>query len=297
LGRFLKDRAIRLGAPTLLYMLLIHPFIVYWLLRNFGHPDYPSLSGAYWPYISKGRFLGSSGPMWFAFALLLFSLGYGVMRFARQAPPKNNATAALPTHGQVAGLIIVMGLCTFLVRIVQPTGTNVMNFQLCFFSQYILLFAVGILAWRRNWLARIPSAFGLQWFGLAWTAGLLAWFVLIAAILVTRTEAKLSGGFTWQSAALCIWESFFCVGQCLGWLVLFRDRFNSQGPVARWLSDNSFAVYFFHPPVLIAITLAMRGLSAPKPVKFLCATFLAVTATYLVSSLLLRRIPLLKRVL
>ncbi|MGO8699344.1 MAG: acyltransferase family protein [Limisphaerales bacterium] len=297
LGRFVRDRAIRLGVPTLLYMLMIHPFIVYWLLRNFGHPELPSLTAAYGPYISRGRFLGSSGPMWFALALLLFSIGYGLLRGTSQSRPKTDSPAPLPAHGQVIGLIVVMGLCTFLVRTVQPTGTSVMNFQLCYFSQYILLFAVGILAWRRNWLARIPSEFGLHWFGLAWTVGLFAWFGLIAAILVTRTEAKLAGGFTWQSAALCFWESFFCVGQCLGWLVIFRDRFNSQGPVARWLSDNSFAVYFFHPPVLIAITLAMRGLSAPKPVKFLCATILAVAATYLASSLLLRRIPLLKRVL
>ena len=296
-GKFLKDRAVRLGIPTLLYMLVVHPVTVYWLLRNFAHPDYPSLAEAYWPFISKGRFLGGSGPMWFAFALLLFSLGYSVLRLAKARPARTDAAAALPTYGQVGGLIVVMGLCSFLVRIIQPIVTSVMNFQFCFFSQYILLFAVGIMAWRGDWLARLPSAFGLRWFGLAWTVGVLAWFALLGAIFGTRTEAKLFGGFTWQSAALCFWESFFCVGQCLGWLVLFRDRWNSQGPLARWLSDNSFAVYFFHPPVLIAITLAMRGWIAPKPAKFLCATVLGVIATYLVSSLILRRIPLLKRVL
>jgi len=40
---------------------------------------------------------------------------------------------------------------------------------------------------------------------------------------------------------------------CLGLLTLFRDRFNRQGAVARFLSANAFAVYVFHAPVLIAL--------------------------------------------
>jgi surface polysaccharide O-acyltransferase-like enzyme len=80
-------------------------------------------------------------------------------------------------------------------------------------------------------------------------------------------------------------------------IVLFRDKFNRQGTTARWLSDNCFAVYFFHTPLLIAVTLAMRSIAAPKPIKFLVATTLGVVVTYVASSLVFRRIPLLKRVL
>jgi surface polysaccharide O-acyltransferase-like enzyme len=84
---------------------------------------------------------------------------------------------------------------------------------------------------------------------------------------------------------------------CLGLVVLFRQKFNHQGLVARWLSDNCFSVYLFHTPLLIAVTLALRGFSAPKPVKFLCASILGVGITFLASSLVFRRIPVLKRVL
>ena len=45
--RFLRDRAARLGVPSLLFMLVIHPFTVYWLLRNFDDPAIPSLAAAY----------------------------------------------------------------------------------------------------------------------------------------------------------------------------------------------------------------------------------------------------------
>ena len=137
----------------------------------------------------------------------------------------------------------------------------------------------------------------MRWFTLSLIVGGLAWIGIVFSVLQTHTEAKISGGFTWQSAALSFWESLFCVGVCLGLLVLFREKFNRQGTVARWLSDNCFAVYLFHAPLLIAVTLALRGFAAPKPVKFLCATVLGVIVTYLACSLVFRRIPLLKRVL
>jgi glucans biosynthesis protein C len=41
--RFLRDRAIRLGIPTLVFMLIIHPVMVYWLLLRFYDPDGPAL--------------------------------------------------------------------------------------------------------------------------------------------------------------------------------------------------------------------------------------------------------------
>ncbi|SPE61012.1 Acyltransferase 3 (fragment) [Verrucomicrobia bacterium] len=161
-GQFLRDRAVRLGIPSLLFMLLIHPATVYWLLRDFADHSRPSLGRAYWPYLSSGRFLDGSGPMWFAVALLLFSLVYGIARIARRKSPTTEPDAALPARRQLIGLAIVMGLGTFLVRIVQPMGTSILNMQLCYFCQYVLLFAVGILAQRRNWLLRIPYRLGMR---------------------------------------------------------------------------------------------------------------------------------------
>ena len=297
LGRFLRDRAVRLGIPSLIYMVFIHPLTVYWLLGHFANRSLPSLSKAYLPYLASGQFLGGSGPMWFALALLGFCFCYGLLRSALASKPEDNPEAALPTNYQVLGLALAIGLCTFLVRIVQPMGTNILNMQLCFFSQYVLLFMVGIFARRRNWLLRLPHAFGLRWLWVALTAGILWWLAVVFAVLKTHTEDKLSGGLTWQSAALCFWESFFCVGVCLGLIVFFRDRFNHKGKLARWLSDNCFSVYLFHPPLLIAITLAMRGFDAPKLIKFCSASVLGVVVTFLASSLIFRRVPLLKRVL
>ena len=296
-GKFLWDRAIRLGLPSLFFMLLVQPVTVYWLLRDFAEPSRTPLSRAYLPYLISGRFLSGSGPMWFAVALLIFSLVYGVIRVAANRLPRTGPEPPLPTHRQVAALAILIASCTFVVRIIQPMGTNILNMQLCYFSQYILLFVVGIFACRRNWLLRIPYEFGIRWLVAVLCVGGVAWAALVFVLLKTRTENKLGGGLSWQSAAFSLWESFFCVGASLGLIVLFREKFNRLGTLTRWLSDNGFAVYLFHPPILIALTLSLRNFDAPKFVKFLCATVLGVTATYLASSLIFRRIPLLRRIL
>lgn len=295
-GKFLSDRFVRLGIPSLFYMLVVHPFTVYWLLHDY-YKIHASSTAAYLAFLRSFRWVGSSGPMWFAVALLIFCAVYALVRATRRPAPADEPEAALPTHSQVVGLVLVMGLCSFLVRIVQPMGTNILNMQLCYFSQYILLFIAGIIAYRRNWLLRITYDFGMRWFRLALIAGTLLWLAIIGGVVATHTEQSLSGGLTWQSAALSFWEAFFCMGICLGLTVLFREKFNRQGAFAKWMSDNSFAVYLFHTPLLVAVTLGMQGLAAPKPVKFLLATVLGTTVTFLASNYVFRRIPLLRRVL
>jgi hypothetical protein len=239
--------------------------------------------------------------MWFAVALLIFCIIYAGLRLLGRATPATaepRALSALPGHGSVVRLIIVMGACTFLVRIVQPIGVNILNMQLCFFSQYILLFMVGIFAYRGNWLLRIPRRFGLIWLTLALTAGVAAWFALILTSGALQGDSKsLLGGLHWQSAAFSLWESFFCLGICLGLTVLFREKFNFQGRFSQWMSRNSFAAYLFHTPLLVAVTLALKHLTAPLGVKFLLASVLAVPITFVVSAFLRPRIPVLRRVL
>jgi hypothetical protein len=298
-GRFLRDRAARLGIPSLFFMLVIQPLTVYWLLRDFSDSSIPPLTKAYVPFLVSGKVLSATGPMWFAVALLIFCVVYAGVRLVESASRRSYANIrSVPGHREVIGLMVVIGACTFLVRIGQPIGASILNMQLCYFSQYILLFCVGVLAYRGNWLQRIPYSFGIFWMTLALTVGVAGWLaiIMISGVLHGDTHGLL-GGLHWQSAAFSFWEAFFCLGMCLGLTVLFRERFNSQGRFAQWMSRNSFSAYLFHTPLLIAVTLVLKPLAAPPVLKFLIASLLAVPITFAVSSLLRPVIPVLRRVL
>jgi hypothetical protein len=134
--------------------------------------------------------------MWFALALLIFSAMYAAVRLFLPAPKRRQVDGKLPGHLAVAGLVLLITICTFLVRLVQPIGTSVMNMQLCFFSQYIILFAVGIIAYRKTGL---PHSYPLEWPGLRWPywrIDLLAGHYGSGAALWRSFE--LLGGFHWR---------------------------------------------------------------------------------------------------
>ena len=96
---------------------------------------------------------------------------------------------------------------------------------------------------------------------------------------------------------MCLLESLAGTGISLGLLGLFRARFNRQGRWAKFMSDNAFAVYVFHTPILIAITLGMTGLHWLPLGKFVLATALCIAASFALCAVVFRRIPGLKKIL
>ncbi|HPE62832.1 MAG TPA: hypothetical protein PLQ49_01840 [Methanothrix sp.] len=93
-------------------------------------------------------------------------------------------------------------------------------------------------------------------FKAALVGGTIFWtWILVVGIGPGGDIPKIEGEFNWQSAAFALWESVFC----LGLVVLIRERFNSGGRVARFMYDNGYSVYVFHPPILILVTLALWG--------------------------------------
>jgi hypothetical protein len=297
-GRFLADRAIRLGLPTLLYVCVIQPAIVYYLLSPERGEAIPSLGMIFHLYFASFDFLRGTGPMWFALALLIFTVIYALVRLLGKSTVVDQCEAAPPGNIGAAALIAIITVGAFLVRLVQPIGTSVLNMQLCFFTQYIVLFIVGICAYRRNWLVRLPQALGVRWLRLALGIGPVLWIaILILPNLSHHDVTPYAGGWHWQSFAYSLWESFFCVGFCLGLLVVFRDRWNRQGPFARFMSNNAFAVYVFHAPILIAITLLLRRLALTPFENFLLAAVITVPICFLGGEFVFRRVPGLKRIL
>jgi len=300
-ARFLLERAFRLGLPALLYMAIIHPFMVFVLLGHPRIPDRPPLGALCSAYVASGDVLRGSGPLWFVLALLLFSAVLASWLSLRPASSQVMDPGGVAAPGPSMLLIfgIALGLVTFGVRLVQPIGTNVLNFQLCFFPQYIAAFAVGVAAGRNGWLealANSPRARVAGWLGV--TAG-PALLVLLLALGGPPTESgpyRYEGGANWRAFGLALWEQLAGLGLGLGTLALFRKRWTQAGRFARWLSDRSFGVYVLHAPVLVALTPLLRPLDASPFAKALLLTGLGVSASFAAAEIA-HRVPGLRRVL
>lgn len=294
-GKFIADRLVRLGIPTLIYMLIIHPFNVYVLL---GYTwDRPKFVQYYLNYVMSLDFLGESGPLWFALALLIFNIIYALVRVLMKAR-KPKVTQELPSTGKAVLLVFMIAFVAFLIRLVQPIDTSILNMQLCFFSQYVILFVVGIRAGRYDWFSKISYRAGRRWLLAALLPGILFWVVLML------TGGALNGGFDlykgglhWQSAGYALWESFTVVAMSIGLIGVFRERYNHQTKITKVLSDNSFGVYMFHAPVIILVSIILLPLEMYPLAKFLLAAILGIPLSFLLSNYVFRKIPFLKRVL
>jgi glucans biosynthesis protein C len=291
---FLKERLFRLGLPLLIYMLVVEPLIGYFLIDYQGIRERYGFFEVLIGYLGSFRWLEGTGPLWFVEALLGFSAIYALYRTIR---PASGAAAAAPTALTLALIIVAIGLAAFSIRLFQPIGTSVANLQLGFFASYIALFVLGIHAGERGWLPSLSEKTGLRWLG--WTVGLGVplWAIMMVAGGATSGSFLFNGGMNWQSFAYAFWEAGVAVGMSVGLIAFFRRFLNGENRITRLLAANSFGVYMFHAPILVAVSMALRFWQAPMMAKHLVVAPAAFALTLALSALVLRRIPGLRSVL
>ena len=296
--RFLLDRLVRLGIPMLCYDFAISPLLVCVLWRA----GQVQLAGSFGAWL--GRYYSSfhlgTGPLWFVETLLIFSVVYAlwwVVAGRRPARPAQD-TGSAPSNAAIISLAVVMGMGSFLVRIWLPIGWafGPLNLQLPFFVQYIFMFPLGVIAFRRNWLERIPTARGMLWLGVA--AGLIlvgAPALLALGGALEGDVSQFKGGFHWQAFAYALLEQLLCVAMITGLIVLFRERFGGRNKLTGSAAAASYAAYVIHAPVLVLLSLALRGVTIYPLVKFAVVGSVAVVLCFLLGHAL-RQLPLARRV-
>jgi peptidoglycan/LPS O-acetylase OafA/YrhL len=293
-ARFVEGRLARLGLPTLLYVAVIGPVTEYYIAHSWRTPH--SFAHEMWLYLVRLRFLSGTGPMWFCAALLVFSLIYASWRSlaAPAKPPRRRDITA----ASVAGVVGAIALSTFLVRLAPGSWLSRFNMSLGDFPAYVIMFALGVWTGRTGALDRLADR-RAAWLGavLVGAAALLWPALLVLGGAFHGQRAAFGGGPHWQSAGKALWEALVCVGMSLVVLAVARRRFARQGPLARFMSDQAFAVYVIHPPILIGLALSISALPLPAIPKFLLLWALGALACFALAAPLARRIPVLGRVL
>lgn len=285
-ARFLADRFYRLGLPTLLYVLLIGPVTEDYLAGLWGtRASFPQAMQA---YVVSGRVFSGTGPLWFCVALLIFSTVYVLWRMSTALPARGGCL----TYRQVGLTVLAMAVATFLTKTLIPGGRAVFNLQLADFPSYVIMFAAGVTAGRSGWLHKTPDRFAVTVAAWCLGAGIIGWWPLLSlGGALSGHVAAYGFGWTWQNAAASLWAALVCIGGSAGVLVLFRAVAATQGSLARFLSANAFAVYVIHPPVLVALTLALRPLSFGPLQKFALLWALGVVLTFGVAAPAVRCLP------
>lgn len=291
-ARFIGDRFLRLGLPLLAFILILGPLTAAMVTAALGKGFWPTIE-----YLWRhGQII--NGPLWFAQALLLFSLAYCGWRAVASAPVAGAQRAPRPVPGGGWWLLsaLVTGGAALAIRQFVPTGENVFGLQLGYFASYVALFAMGIAAWRFDWLRQLSwrnTRVGIVAFVIAWPGMPVA--IAIAHTLAGSGGSNFSGGLSWTAIVYALWEPFVAWGLIAVWLLTFREWMNQPSAFWAWLDRRAYAAYIVHPPVLVGISMALRGWAAPPLVKFGVVGGLVIAATWLVSDPLVR-LPGVRRV-
>lgn len=292
LYRFLLDRLKRLGIPIVFYSLVITPVMIYMLVRlNMNKPI-----SWYDVFVDRDEWI-NIGVLWFTAALLLFTMVYGLSR--QLFPERVSKPKSLPGNLTIFLFALGLGLISFAVRIFFPIGWTLdpVGFQFAHFPQYIALFIVGIKAYQHQWLSSVSYQQGRFWLRVALLLIVVGFPCIYLLKVITHSELDaFLGGVTVQSFVNALWEQLLGIALIMAWLGIAHQRWNDQGPLTKEFSRSAYAVYVFHPLVLLLVSLLLKDVHLPSLLKFVITGSIAVSLSFLVGSLLVR-VPVVRDIL
>ena len=301
-GPYLKERLARLGIPLLLWIFVLNPIseIGFFLMPTSltGITTQLTWTGFWQMYLDR---LGL-GPLWFVLMLLIFCFGYAAWRMLRgEAMQTSKRESAVPGYLQIGIFILGLALLSYLVRIIIPLGKSMFGFPtLAYFPQYLSFFVIGAVAYRNDWLRNLTGSKGVKGFMIAMLATItlfpIGFLSFLKAIQNASPLIPPFGFGTWQSAVYALWDSIFAVGLSLGALTFFRRFFNGESSLGRFLSQQSYAVYLIHVPIIVYTAYVLRGIELYPLAKFGMVSFIVVPVCF-VAAYMVRKIPLISRVL
>ncbi len=250
-ARFIRTRAVRLGIPLLVYFFVVSPFTV-----ALAHPE---AGGVVWQrmfrFMAEYRF--EPGPLWFLLALLLFSCVYALV--FTLCPAVLRPMQRRPRIFVTLAAMCVMGLFTYVVRLIFPVGEKWMWLQLGYFPMYILLFWWGAQAysqrllseWRRPFVIFCGCSVLLLVMGMVWV------------MMHPVGHGPFEGGVNYNALFYALWEPFVAGGIIVVLLYVFSRHISSPSRVVDVLARSAYGVFVIHPPIVVAVSMYLFRFDVP----------------------------------
>jgi len=295
-AKFMKDRLVKMGVPIPIFVFGVFPAMGY-LLYLYGQP----FLNLYLSYVNvfNPQSQLSVGHLWFLAMLLIFSAVYASYWLVKK--PSSNEKRAFPGNAAILAFVMAMALISFVVRIWVPVNywVPLHLFEPFHLTQYAMLFAAGIIAYREGWIDAIPKATAKLWSKIA-----ILMIILLPVVIVVTNGTQFSGGLKIFSGGLTLesligstWEAFMCVSMCIALLALFKNRFSSQGRIEKVMADNSFTVYLIHIPIIVFLQYLLIGVPIDPLIKFAIVGAIGVPLVFAISHFGIRRLPYAKYIL
>ena len=299
---FLRDRALRLGAPFVVIALMT-PLAYYPAYRTWAAaPD----ALAFWrEWLSLGFW--PSGPLWFVAVLLGFDVFAAALY--RLAPALFERAGRLASVGRrrptalFAAFILVSAAAYLPLRAAfgpeSWAAVGPISIQSSRALHYLAYFLAGVAIGDCEIGHGLLAPDGIlvrrwRW----WTRGALALFAVYVAILVGLGPGGPAGGLPPLARHLILGLGFvLCCGAIsFAMLAVFRRFANARTPVLTSLSRNAYGIYLVHYGFVMWLQYALLPAALPAAAKAAVVLTVALAASWATTAAL-RRIPAVDRVI
>lgn len=298
---FLRDKFIRIGIPWIAGVLFVAPATGYLAYRSRGIPMglLKFWATDFWSVRYNQLIYWFLGVLLLFFVLVSFvdRLSGGWRSLPRQI--------SKPSWKMPVTFWTITTLALFLLSELGVTDEWYTRWYLLVFQPwrvplYVGYFILGIMAYQNGWF----TAGGYK-------PRLVPWSVLwiLSSVLYVCSRAggnrlkfvKIIHIFDQSPVILNAENALFYSTVCLCSLMVgaafFQRYFNGAGRFQKRLADCSYGIYFIHPLILYPLAYIFVDISLPLYVKASAVFCLTLFSAWVVSALVLRKVPVLNRIL
>lgn len=276
-GRFLIGRMWRLGVPLILYVVVIGPLTSLVGQRAEGNPAATHAAAFLLEEVKHPE----TGPMWFVFALAVFTIAYAGLSLVR--PSDRFRSVLRPRHLLAAGGLVAVG--SFAVRLVWPFASDTpLGLNLFEWPQMLVMFGFGTLAAERGWLAE-PPGWLRRVCGLSGLIGVLG-LVVLGVVVVASGSSAFLGGWHVEAMAEPVFEAVVAVSMSLWAVLWFAEHVAFDSTLSRALAYASYPAYVLHPPVVVLLSAALSSLAVIAELKFVFVSVIGVAVSFTIGWLI-----------
>ena len=270
---FLRDRALRLGVPLALSILVLAPlaYVPSWLQTGGGW--HPIAFARQWIALDNTP----AGPAWFLWVLLAFDLV--VAGVHALAAGRGAGRSWAPKH-MVAGfaLLVAASFAAYIPMVgafgeLAWDGVGPLVVQTSRIFHYAVYFGFGVLAGaslESSFVARFAER-KRAWIG--WVALAAAAFYLV----LDRGGAAMAGGSLLQARAAFVLS---CAASSFALLALFGRFARRDSPLWASLRASAYGIYLVHYAIVSWLAYALSDVALPALVKGPAVTLGAIALSW-----------------
>jgi len=130
--------------------------------------------------------------------------------------------------------------------------------QIPFLLQYIVLYFLGVKAFRGNWLEKIAGIRVRFWITLTLVLVVLMPILFFLSGGAQGDVSLALGDIHRQSLALSVWEQLFCTCIILLVLYFFQKYAIHHTKITNKLAASAYGAFIIHPLILVLLTTSLN---------------------------------------